>query len=164
MLKNYFYPIILSILFSSTAFAEAPSKASIQQLMQLLNAQAQYQQELQYSEQSYQEMMQQIIESQQQHLDEEKQKQFQQFTADMLEVLMKESQWEQIEPETIRIWQDIYTQDEINSMIHYYQTPLGQSILKKMPLASEKSNAVMQQKLDQFMPIFIEKLKQLSTP
>ena len=49
-------------------------------------------------------------------------------------------------------------------MIQYYQTPMGQSILKKMPLATEKSNAIVQGKIDKFMPQFIEKLKNLTTP
>ncbi len=164
MLKKYIYPIVLCSMFSASAFAETPSTASIQQLMQLLDAQTQYEQELEYSKQSYQEMMQQVLDSQAKHLDEDKQKKFQTFSAEMLDLMMQESQWTQVEPETIQIWQDIYTQEEINSMIQYYQTPMGQSILKKMPLATEKSNAIVQGKIDKFMPQFIEKLKNLTTP
>ena len=164
MLKKYISPLLLCFMCSTTAFAETPTKSSIQQLMQLLDAKAQYEQELKYSEQSYQEMMQQVIDSQIDHLDEKKQKKLHNFSTEMLDILMQESQWAQIEPETIKIWQDIYSQEEINSMIQYYQTPIGQSILKKMPLASEKSQAVVQGKIDKFMPQFLEKLAELSTP
>ena len=90
-------------MFSASAFAETPSKVSIQQLMQLLDAQTQYEQELEYSKQSYQEMMQQVLDSQAKHLDEDKQKKFQTFSAEMLDLMMQESQWTQVEPETIQV-------------------------------------------------------------
>ena len=52
------------------------------------------------------------------------------------------------------------TQEEVNSMIEYYKTPIGRSILKKMPLVTEKNNAFLQQQMEKFMPQFIEQLQQ----
>ena len=107
--------------------------------------------------------MQQIIDSQKVLLSEKNKLKFKSLQTDMLALIMKESQWEKIQPDMIQIAQNVYTQEEVNSMIEYYRTPIGQSILKNMPIAAEKNNVLVQQKMNKFMPQFIEKLEKLRT-
>ena len=160
MLKKTLYSLAFGCLFSVTAYAETPSSASIEQLIDITDSKQQYEQELQYSEQSYNDMMQQLIDSQKNYLAKKDQEKFKTLQKEMLALMMKESQWEQIKPTMIQIFQEVYTQEEVNSMIEYYKTPIGRSILKKMPLVTEKNNAFLQQQMEKFMPQFIEQLQQ----
>lgn len=160
MLKKTLYSLAFGCLFSVTAYAETPSSASIEQLIDITDSKQQYEQELQYSEQSYNDMMQQLIDSQKNYLAKKDQEKFKTLQKEMLALMMKESQWEHIKPTMIQIFQEVYTQEEVNSMIEYYKTPIGQSILKKMPLVTEKNNAFLQQQMEKFMPQFIEQLQQ----
>ena len=160
MLKKTLYSLAFGCLFSVTAYAETPSSASIEQLIDITDSKQQYEQELQYSEQSYNDMMQQLIDSQKNYLAKKDQEKFNTLQKEMLALMMKESQWEHIKPTMIQIFQEVYTQEEVNSMIEYYKTPIGRSILKKMPLVTEKNNAFLQQQMEKFMPQFIEQLQQ----
>ena len=160
MLKKTLYSLAFGCLFSVTAYAETPSSASIEQLIDITDSKQQYEQELQYSEQSYNDMMQQLIDSQKNYLAKKDQEKFKTLQKEMLALMMKESQWEHIKPTMIQIFQEVYTQEEVNSMIEYYKTPIGRSILKKMPLVTEKNNAFLQQQMEKFMPQFIEQLQQ----
>ena len=160
MLKKTLYSLAFGCLFSVTAYAETPSSASIEQLIDITDSKQQYEQELQYSEQSYNDMMQQLIDSQKNYLAKKDQEKFKTLQKEMLALMMKESQWEHIKPTKIQIFQEVYTQEEVNSMIGYYKTPIGRSILKKMPLVTEKNNAFLQQQMEKFMPQFIEQLQQ----
>lgn len=160
MLKKTLYSLAFGCLFSVTAYAETPSSTSIEQLINITDSKQQYEQELQYSEQSYNDMMQQLIDSQKNYLAKKDQEKFKTLQKEMLALMMKESQWEHIKPTMIQIFQEVYTQEEVNSMIEYYKTPIGQSILKKMPLVTEKNNAFLQQQMEKFMPQFIEQLQQ----
>ena len=155
MLKKTLYSLAFGCLFSVTAYAETPSSASIEQLIDITDSKQQYEQELQYSEQSYNDMMQQLIDSQKNYLAKKDQEKFNTLQKEMLALMM-----EHIKPTMIQIFQEVYTQEEVNSMIEYYKTPIGRSILKKMPLVTEKNNAFLQQQMEKFMPQFIEQLQQ----
>ena len=163
MLKKYIASFFASCIFSISAYATTPTTESIEQLIEITQSKQQYEQSLKYSEQSYNDMMQQIIDSQKILLSEKNKLKFKSLQTDMLALIMKESQWEKIQPDMIQIAQNVYTQEEVNSMIEYYRTPIGQSILKKMPIAAEKNNVLVQQKMSKFMPQFIEKLEKLRT-
>ena len=92
MLKKTLYSLAFGCLFSVTAYAETPSSASIEQLIDITDSKQQYEQELQYSEQSYNDMMQQLIDSQKNYLAKKDQEKFKTLQKEMLALMMKESQ------------------------------------------------------------------------
>jgi len=48
---------------------------------------------------------------------------------------MKEDlSYDKLEPEYIKIYQDTFSEEEIQGMITFYETPVGQSVITKMPL------------------------------
>lgn len=64
MLKIYIASFFASCIFSISAYATTPTTESIEQLIEITQSKQQYEQSLKYSEQSYNDMMQQIIDSQ----------------------------------------------------------------------------------------------------
>lgn|GEM_PF-563035 len=53
--------------------------------------------------------------------------------------------WDKLKPLLIQIYQDSFTQKEIDDQIAFYNTPSGQSMIQKMPIVMQRSMTVMQQ-------------------
>ncbi len=56
----------------------------------------------------------------------------------------EEMSWEKLEPVYLRIYRDSLTQDEVDGMIAFYQTPAGRALIRKMPLIVQNSLREMQ--------------------
>lgn len=69
----------------------------------------------------------------------EAQKSFDKCRADVVTVMKEQFTWDKMEPMYIRIYQQTFTQDEVNGMIAFYQTATGQSVVSKLPLVMQNS-------------------------
>jgi len=86
---------------------------------------------------------------------------------DELVALMKELlDWKKIEPMYVRIYQQTFTQPEVDGMIAFYKTPAGQAVIGKMPMAMQTTIDEMQglmgpamQKLQQTQLDIVAELK-----
>ncbi len=50
-----------------------------------------------------------------------------------------------------RIYMESFTQDEVDGMLAFYATPAGQALIKKMPVAMQKTMEAMQQMMGPMM-------------
>ena len=60
--------------------------------------------------------------------------------------------WEKMQAELTGIYRELFTQEEINSLIDFYQSPAGQAMVKKMPLIQNKTVQIYQKILARAMP------------
>jgi uncharacterized protein len=60
------------------------------------------------------------------------------FQSKIMLMIREDYKWENEEKSIINLYRDIFSQDEISSMIDFYKTAGGQAITKKMPLLTEK--------------------------
>jgi len=67
--------------------------------------------------------------------------------------------WEKMEPEYIKLFSEVYTEDELKAIVEFYKTPAGQSMLKKQPLLMQKSMVISQKQMQALMPE-IQKMSQ----
>ena len=75
-------------------------------------------------------------------------------------VLVKEElDWESFEPLYIRLYRDHFTQQEIDGMIAFYQSPTGQALITKMPAIMQESVAEAQKRMTVLLPK-LEKIQQ----
>jgi uncharacterized protein len=75
-----------------------------------------------------------------------------------LHVLIRDNlSWEKMEPDYIEIYKKTFTQKEVNAMIAFYKTPLGQSVVTKLPTAMENS----QKETMQTMRPMMERIQQM---
>jgi uncharacterized protein len=73
------------------------------------------------------------------------QKSVERCRADVHTFIRDELSWDKLEPVYIQIYQNTFTQNEVNAMIAFYKTPVGQSVVSKLGVAMQKSqNATMQ--------------------
>lgn len=67
--------------------------------------------------------------------------------------------WENIRDIFVESYIEVFSEDELNELIRFYSSPLGQKLLNKQPEVVKKGMQKMQVRLQEKMPEFQEKLK-----
>lgn len=67
------------------------------------------------------------------------------------ELLQREIDWAVIEPIYIKIYAESLTQEEVDGMIAFYRTPVGQSVIAKLPNLVQRSMASVQARMSPLM-------------
>lgn len=70
----------------------------------------------------------------------------------MVEVLQQELRWEKLEPMSVRLYKESFTEDEVRGMLAFYKTPAGQAVINKMPLLMQKTMFEMQKLTTDMIP------------
>lgn len=55
-------------------------------------------------------------------------------------------------PEVAQVYVDVFTEDELQELLAFYQSPLGQKMLEKMPELMQRSMTIAQQQMTTIMP------------
>ncbi len=67
--------------------------------------------------------------------------------------------WEKMKDMYTSLYVEAFTEQEINELVKFYQSPLGQKMLKKMPEITQKTTQKIQAVLQEKMPEFEKKLQ-----
>ena len=67
-------------------------------------------------------------------------------------LLREEISWAKMRPMYIQIYRETFTQEELEGMIAFYESPAGQAFVVKMPTVIQKSMAYSQAQMQAFMP------------
>ncbi|ULJ62333.1 DUF2059 domain-containing protein [Wielerella bovis] len=146
-MKKYALIIALS-LFSQSVWAAPPSDASLQKLVTILRVEEQFDQQIKQEQELIEK---QIINSWKEHplvqLSPDKEKQLIALIQRTLQETAKigtDKNSLQIYIDTwIQVAKKHYTQEEVDAMIQFYTSPVGQSIMKKSDLISEEYMEIM---------------------
>jgi hypothetical protein len=79
------------------------------------------------------------------------------FKARSTEILKEEMSWAKLEPMFAEIYQGVFSQEEMDGLIAFHKSAVGQAYIKKMPALTKKSMEVMQK----VMPAMMQKMQQL---
>ena len=71
--------------------------------------------------------------------------------AKMIGILKDEMSWDKLEPMYIRVYQQSFTQEEVDGIVAFYKTPAGQAMVKKLPLVVQNSMKEMQGRMGPMM-------------
>jgi hypothetical protein len=55
--------------------------------------------------------------------------------------------WEKLEPLYLKIYRETFTQAEVDGMITFYSSPVGQAVVRKLPQAMQSAVTTMQQQV-----------------
>lgn len=80
---------------------------------------------------------------------------------EMVSIMRDELSWDKLEPMYIQIYQKSLTQEEVTGMVAFYKTPLGQAVIKKMPVVVQNTMAEMQKKVGPIMQRVQQKQQEL---
>src|SRR5262245_8944096 len=80
--------------------------------------------------------------------------------ASVLDAFYREQMaWSTLEPEYTRLYLEVFTEVELREMIAFYQTPLGQKLLTKMPVLMAKTNEMTSRRIQTAMPQLMQRLE-----
>jgi hypothetical protein len=86
---------------------------------------------------------------------EEKRREAQKFFASFQKkfnaILEDELSWSRLKGMQMQIYRETFSQEEINDLIAFYESPTGQTFVKKMPAVMQKSMQLMQQRMGPMM-------------
>ena len=154
-------------LSSCISFAAAPTEASIQKLFDIMNLDQLTQDTMlqlkpQFAAQANQ-MVKMMAEGDE--LNNKQQKVADQITEKMYQQSLKMISWKEMQPIYLQVYKDAYTQEEIQAQIDFYASAIGQSILKKTPIVTEKTMSLMNGRIEQSIQThtkdFVELFSQL---
>jgi hypothetical protein len=131
------------------AAGNAPSDASIKQLLSVTEVQKMQDQMLTQMDSIMKSAMQQATHDQK--VTPEVQKDIDKRAAETIKFFREELAWNNLEPMYVRVYQKSYTQKEVDDLLAFYQTPTGQSFIKKQPVVSQNMMADMQQRMGPMM-------------
>ena len=93
-------------------------------------------------------------------LDAKQQKLVDSMPAKMAQVMREEMSWSSMKPLYVQIYKDSFTQEEVDGLLAFYQSPAGQAMINKMPVVMQKSMVVVQQRMGPLMQKMEAAMKQ----
>jgi hypothetical protein len=135
--------IILSVCCLTLHAADTvPSEASVQELLNLTQAQKLMDNMLPQMDSMMVNAMQQALRGQ--DVSPDAQKKLEKARADAMATMKEELSWTKLQPLYIRVYQKSLTQDEVNGMIAFYKSPPGQAVITKMPVIMQNTMTELQ--------------------
>lgn len=61
--------------------------------------------------------------------------------------------WDKLKPDMIKLYTDNFSEAELKDLVKFYQSPLGQKVLQKMPQVTQQSAQLTQSKLESAVPV-----------
>ena len=146
---------ILLLLLSSvlTCAVAQPTSESIEALLTLTKTEALVESVYGNVEQAMRQGMAQAVAGK--NLSAEQQRYLEATPKRFVTIMREELSWESLKPMYIEIYRDSFTQEEIDGLIAFYQSPVGMAFVNKMPIVMQKSMTSMQARMQPMM----EKMK-----
>ena len=70
----------------------------------------------------------------------------------IMDIIVKELGWDKLKEDFIDIYADTFTKEELEGIIAFYKTPVGQKFIKKQPQLMQKSIEISQKQMATIMP------------
>jgi len=74
------------------------------------------------------------------------------FEGVMKQFFAKHMSWNTLKPDLVKIYMEEFTEQELNELNKFYQTPTGKKAVQSMPTLMSKGSAIGSQKIQQHMP------------
>ena len=70
--------------------------------------------------------------------------------------------WDKLKPDMVKLYTSNFSEQELKDLIAFYQSPLGQKVLQKMPTLTAQSAEITQTKLESAVPAVNKLLSDMS--
>lgn len=139
--------------FALCASAAPASTESVENLLALMKAEKLVEGMLRNIDQSMRQSMEIALKGQ--ALSAEQQRMVDVLPAKIGQIMREELDWNRMRSVYVQIYQESFTQEEIDGLLAFYKSPAGMAYIEKMPVVMQKSMALSQTRL---APM-VEKLK-----
>ena len=142
--------LLLAVLtLSLSTPAAPPSDESINQLLQLTKVDRQMDSVLAQMEAGMRASLQQATKGK--LLSAEEQAIVDRQQAKITAVMKEELGWNKMKDQYVQVYREMFSQEEIDGLIAFYQTPVGQSFVSKQAELTKRTMAIMQQRMAPMM-------------
>ena len=69
-----------------------------------------------------------------------------------LDTIFQQMTWDSVKPDFIQIYSEVFTEKELKDLAAFYNTPIGQKFIEKMPDLQSKTIEIMQKRMTTLMP------------
>ncbi len=159
-MKKMIATFVIMTAISTPAFAQPTTKESVKELLKITKLE----QFLGQMSQQINSMMHSSIEkiTQGRKLTTKQELAVVNYTQELGKIMQEELTWAKLEPEMIKIYAEEFSQEEIDGMIKFYKTPVGQSTIDKMPIVMQKSMQVGYKQMDAITPKIMQAADKLA--
>jgi uncharacterized protein len=141
--------ICVFLMVAVNAFAQVPTTASIDELLRVTKTDQIMETVMEPMEQT---MKQAIAASLQgKPVPAEQRQAIERFVPNMMQIIRSEFTYANLRPLYVQIYQESFTQEEIDGLVDFYKSAAGQAFTNKMPVVMQKSMSIMQTKLQPMM-------------
>jgi uncharacterized protein len=142
-------PLLASLIFASLAHCAPASQESIDRLL----VDAKVEKLLDTMLANVDQVMRRSMEAstQGQQLSAEQWRAVDATAARFVQVMREEMTWDKLRPLYVQIYQESFTQEEIDGLIAFYESPAGVAFVEKMPVVMQKSMSIMQSRMATMM-------------
>jgi hypothetical protein len=141
--------------FAGAAFAAPPTTSSVEALLSATRADKVLDSMFTIFEQSMRQGMAASLQGQTPNA--EQQRILDAMPGQLAQAFREEMTWARLEPIYVRVYQETFTQEEVNAITAFYKTPAGTASIDKMPVVMQKSmtesQALMRPLIDRFKAI-----------
>ena len=137
--------ILLFAAFSLPVHAEPAQETSIEKLLVLTDARTLCDSALADTDAIIETTLRPLLKTE--GITAEKRQMLESFLNQYKTIVREEFSWQKTLPDYIRIYREIFTEEEIQSLIAFYESPTGQMFVRKTPLIMDKMNDVLSMKM-----------------
>jgi hypothetical protein len=130
--------ILLFALLSAPLVAQSSSvdrRARLEHLLQLMNMEL-------VKEQMIDQVFRSLLSSMPSNVPREIRPKVEEAKRKVLELIKRRFSWQVMKPQYMKLYEEAFTDEEIDGMIAFYSTPAGQSCLKKIPIVMQRSMVI----------------------
>ena len=135
---------------AGSAWSAPPTAASIEALLAVTKSEALVEKTSAELERNMQDAISASLQGRQPT--EREQQIIQQMTRESAALIRQELSWATMRPMMVQIYQSTFTQEEVDGQTAFYRTPVGATVVEKMPAVMQATMAVTQQSLARLMP------------
>ena len=149
-------------LAAAPLFAAPPSEASLERLLKPTDLEKTFATSQRMSEA----MMRTMVDRQTQgrQMTQEQRQRMDATMEKSMATVRDEMSYAKTRPFLIRIYTETFTQEEVDALIAFYESPAGRAFVAKMPVVMQKSMLVMQERMQPLMRRLEAELRESAQP
>lgn len=149
---NKLAAILVSAIFSISAFAASPSPESVDALLIAMNVDRAGDTLFGSMDQAMKQQVGQLTNGE--NLTPEKKKAMEASLAKTIAIMREELSWAKMQSIYRQVYQESFTQEEIDGLLAFYKSSAGAAFVNKMPVVMQKTMTVMQSRMGPMLERF----------
>lgn len=149
-LKIIMITVLFTLIFSVGVSAKEDTfRTSVEKLLILMKLNHSMDQEFQQMKEMLQQQFQQM------NIPQEQSALIDKYFTKLYNLIKEEKIWDKLKEDYIQIYMSVYTEKEVQELITFYESPIGQKMIEKTPVINQQVMTINQKYFVNIMPKFM---------